>query len=214
MKKESGFSAIEAIIIVIVVALLGLGAWFVYDRSKDSEKTDSQSQTTEESNASADDTAKMSTTLTSYKNAFSLQIPDGWKVTNDTETDYAHAIGLENMTYTPGTPAVITNALGHRGGGITISEFMIQAGSPTDLDNYYSASEYQGTLKTNAGLEGKKYLHTSEGGDETVSPKGTKSYGYLFSNGKKTTVITYQQLPGDPDQLDVVEQAIKTFQFL
>src|SRR6185295_12795879 len=48
-KKQSGFSAIEAIIIVVVIAVLGFGGWFVWSKKHndtDNKQTSAQTQTT------------------------------------------------------------------------------------------------------------------------------------------------------------------------
>jgi len=217
--NQKGFSAVEAIIIVIAIGLLGFGGWYVWAKNKDKNdqkqrNTTSQQQSNNSNSDSATDSSiKLTTKLTSHNNVFSILLPDGWKFTNDTELDYAHAIGLDNMKYNAGTPAVVANEMGHRGGGITIASFAIQAGATTDLANYFSASGDQGSIKTDSGVEGAKYLFTAQAGDETLTA-GAKSYGYKFVHGDKTVVMTYIQLPNELDQLATVEAAIKTFKFL
>src|SRR3989304_5696222 len=103
---------------------------------------------------------------------FSLLIPDGWIVTNDTELDYAHAFGLGNITYQKGKPAQVKNQLGHRGGGVPGARFVIQSGKSSDLASYFAYSEEIGAIKTNGGLEGKKYVYTDKSDDEPPGKPG------------------------------------------
>lgn len=221
---QKGFSVVEVMLLIVVVGLVGVVGWLVFDRqnnksdkkdpgiSNQTSNTGLDSKPTTNNDATSSPT-KLTTELKSHNNKFSIQLPDGWIVTNDTELDYAHAVGLENMTYAPGKPATIQNKMGFRGGGPTTTNFIIQFGDTTHLENYFSNSEYQETIKTNAGVEGKKYLYTAKEGDEMFTP-GTKSYGYQFTNGSKTMVISYMKLPGDPDQLTIVEDAIRTLKLL
>lgn len=212
ISNQKGFSAVEATVILVVVALLGFGGWFVWQANKDDKPKETVS-TSNTNNADADtDSVKLTTKLTSHNNLFSLLLPDGWKFTNDTELDYAHAIGLENMQYKADTPAVVVDEMGHRGGGITTAKFVIQGGSAAELGGYASGAEEQGTFKTSGGLEGKKYLFTASEKHEELAP-GTKIYIYEFVDGDDIVVITYQKLPTDPDQLEIAEAAVKTFAF-
>jgi hypothetical protein len=208
--NQKGFSAVEAIVILAVIGILGFGGWYVWQSNEKDQPTKTSSS---DSAVDSTDSTKLATTLTSHSKVFSLFLPDGWKFTNDTELDYAHAIGLSNMTYKAGTPAVVVDEMGHRGGGITTASLVIQSGSTIDLENYFGASEEQGVFKANDGTEGKKYLFTAKEGNETLVA-GTKSYGYKFVKGGKTVVVQYLQLPGEIDQLKIVEDAVKTFKFL
>lgn len=213
LSNQKGFSAVEAIVILVVVALLGLGGWFVWQSNKDDKPKESSSTSKNKTNTDADaDSVELTTKLTSHNNLFSLLLPGGWKFTNDTELDYAHAIGLENMQYKAGTSAVVVDEMGHRGGGITTAKFVIQGGSAAELGGYTSGAEEQGTFKTSGGLEGKKYLFTASEKHEELVP-GTKVYIYEFVDGDDIVTMSYQKLPTDPDQLEIVEAAVKTFTF-
>lgn len=44
-KQQQGFTVVEAIIVIIVVAILAVGGWFVYDRNKDKDSETSKTTT-------------------------------------------------------------------------------------------------------------------------------------------------------------------------
>jgi|SRR3989344_6256642 len=214
--NESGFSAVEVILVIIIVALLGIVGWFVY---KNQNKTTTPSTTANTTTSTPTETttttnAKYITVLTSRNNKFSIGIPDGWTVTNDTESDYIHAIGIENMSYDAGNPAKIIDAFGHRGGGPTVASFILQFSNTSGLNGYFSASESQGAFTTTNGAKGEKYLYTAKQNADEMLVVGSKSYGYKFDYEDKTIVITYLKLPSDVDQLQIVEDAIKTLKFI
>ena len=218
--NQKGFSAVEAIIIIIVIALLALGGWFVWqsnnekdNTAKDSPAAANENETTNSQNNQEDSATKLTTKLTSYTKKFSVMLPDGWKFTNDTELDYAHAIGLENMTYKEGTPATVVSEVGHRGGGLNVASVVIESMDASDAENYFSASEEQEPIKTSTGLPVQKYIYTAKEGDETLAA-GSKSYGYAVISGDKAVVATYLKLPADPDHLKTVEDALKTIELL
>lgn len=223
-KNEQGFSAVEGLLILVIVGSIGGVGYFVY-QSK-SKTTSSLNNTAKSQNEPQKSTKQAvekkaekasaisyGAMLTSLNKQFTISIPDGWTVTNDTEIDYALAVGGQNMIYKKGAPTKIVNALGHRGGGITTTSFVVQF-SKDALDQYYSASKETGTIKLNNGKEGKKYLLVSDGGPDDVGTiKGTKFYGYQFKNEKGSTIINYTLSPSDSDQLEVVENVVKTLKF-
>lgn len=226
--NENGFSIVEILIAVVFIAIIGFAGYFVWNRNKNVNTTEAIDTTNSQSVGVKDmdiednnqlenpsavelDSANI---LISHNNKFSINIPDGWTVTNDTELDYVHAIGLDNMTYSKDGTTEIINEIGLRGGGPTIASFVMQYGSYSDLENYYSASLETGTITTDSGLVGKTYLYTANQDPNEMLVIGSRSYGYRFISGDNIAVITYLKLPTDPDQLTIVENAIKSFKFL
>lgn len=222
MKNQKGFSAIVSLLIVVIIGIVGGVGWFLYGQKgpKVINKA-SPSQTspvaTPVKNTDAvekkDETTTKGTLLTSRNSAFKMKIPDGWNVTNDTDQDYALAIGLPNMTYNKGRAATIENKVGHRGGGLTTSSFVMQSGNKKELESYFASSKKIGTITTVKSVEGAKFLFASSGqNDPDALPVGAKSYGYQFVSGDKVVVVNYIILAADPDQTSVVEQALKTLE--
>lgn len=58
-----------------------------------------------------------------------------------------HALGLQNMTYKPGTPAQVMNQLGHRGGGINTASFSMELRVASEV----SGSGQETTIVTSSG---------------------------------------------------------------
>ncbi len=219
MKKlnSKGFGAIEALLILVIIGIIGGVGYFVYSSQKktntvldNAAKSHAEPQKTEKQEEAKSEASEFSliTKLTSLNKKFILNVPDGWIFTNDTEQDYAYAT---SMTYKKGEVAKVNNEFGHRGGGFTATSFVIQY-AKDGLKDYYSASKPDGTLKLNNGKEVKKYLHVINN-DEMGIPDGTKSYGYQVDYEGSTIVLRYLVNPTDTDQRDLIEASIKTLNF-
>lgn len=212
--NENGFSAIEILIVLVIVGLIGAVGWLVYDRQKNPEKTASDTNTNQTQQATPkpeeqkESEFSLTAKLTSLNKKFALSIPDGWIFTNDTEQDYAYATG---MTYKKGEVAKINNEFGHRGGGFTKTSFVIQY-AKDGLKDYFSASKADGVLKLNNGKEAKKYSEVINN-DEMGIPDGSKSYGYQVDYEDGTIIFSYLVNPNDSDERTLVEASIKTLSF-
>ncbi len=218
--NQDGFGTLELILILVIVVLIGVVGWFVYDRNqnKSSQNTSTTATTTPKTTTStniAPTSTKFSlqTKLTSHSKAFSFYIPDGWIVTNDNTLDYGHAIGLENLTYKKGSKGIVLNKPGLRGDGPTVSNFIFQEVSKTDFDGYFDNMTKAGTITTSDGVEGQKYTFTLKKEDDMVSGVGSMSYGYSFVHNSKYYVFNYMQAGSDPNMSNIVEETIKTLHF-
>jgi hypothetical protein len=92
MKNQRGFAALEAVLIVIIIAMLGGVIWYVVKQNKDTGQTGSSS-----SSAMEQSTEK-------YKPTFS--VPDGWKTYENQEYKisfaYPHDWKVDTKTKEPG----------------------------------------------------------------------------------------------------------------
>jgi len=155
-----------------------------------------------------DETADWKVATTSQK-AFTIKIPDGWKVSNYAKSDFIAAASSADLSYQKGTAATITDvATPH------------DANSPVAFSTSYTdATSLPKPVGTESDfalgtLSGKKYsqVYTVDTGTGALAhKKGDKTYEYRFTltNGK-AFVLVYNVRGTDTDQVDLVEKALKT----
>ncbi len=146
--------------------------------------------------------------LTSLNHNFTISVPEGWNLINDTVFDYAQGIGLERITYVAGMPSVVEAGLGRRGPGVTTAAFSIH--NYADQPGLLKLPDSAETLATTEGIVGRKVLLISDGSNVPGSEAGTKFYSYQFEKNGRITSATYVRGPNDPPQLKVVEDTLQT----
>ncbi|MDB5163566.1 MAG: hypothetical protein JWS12_183 [Candidatus Saccharibacteria bacterium] len=215
-KNEQGFSVVEALLIVVIVAVIGAVGWYVYRAQKNTTKTyntAAQAQTgeaqpkkpTPKPPAPADITAGWKL-FTSAKLGYTIRIPDGWTLL----TDPASGILMSGkdttgITYKAGTMATVTE---QQIGDDASHPFVLAQGAGDDVLSKYTN---QGTVKA-ANVTGTKYYYLYATDPDVIGPsKGTKEYRYHFMKGQTVLDVTYSILPGDKDNTTTVEKAIATF---
>ncbi|SRR5579885_3545368 len=120
-------------------------------------------------------------------------------------------INGDSLTFSAGKPAVITATSSAYAG----DQRKFNVGFSDDPNVQYSGPQWQspnpyGTEATeNCSITGKRY---SIEYTQTVTgvTKGDKVYQYVFNSGSKHLNVVYMQNAGDTDNLQTVEQAIKT----
>src|SRR5260221_2473378 len=104
--NQSGFGAIELALVVIVLVLLGATGWIVYQRQATPSSTSTTTtNTTKPPTITTDPTANWKR-VDSIGGAYSMKVPDGWKLTNYPD----NVLMGDDITFSAGTPAVITTA--------------------------------------------------------------------------------------------------------
>lgn len=210
MKKLGikGFSAVEGLLILVITGVIGGVGYYVYNNQNTDVTENDSAVETKQAKGVEESEFSFITKLTSLNEKFSLNVPDGWIFTNDTEIDYAYAT---DMTFEKGAPARINDEFGHRGGGFTTTSFVIQF-SKDSLDSYYSEFEEDGVLKLNSGKEAKRYSQVVDD-DELGIPEGSKFYGYEIDYDGGAIIINYLVNPTDTDNRALVEASLKTLSF-
>lgn len=214
MKKlnTKGFSAVEVLLVILIVAVLGGIGYMVYNnRNKAATKTET---TTQKSTTKVAETAKPVDPTASWKTAdslggaFSMKVPDGWELNNYTN----NYLNGNSITYTAGKPATITAISSAFAGDQRKFNVVVSAtqGTAPQWESPNNSGKETTTDYSIGNLKGKKYTLEFTVSDEGVT-KGDKVYQYVFnlSNGKQLDVV-YKQDAGDADNLKVVEQAIST----
>lgn len=212
-KNQTGFSAVVVVLITAVIGLAGAVGWLVYDRQKTPKNTTTKSTAPAQSTAAP--TVKDETSdwllFTSKQKTYSFKVPDGWKLTHQTDGDVAYATG-QDLTYKAGTKATVTETTGGRDG---IYGFFIAFDDKSAEKRDFSSYKNEGEFKTASGLTGTKYSYTVTTEPEAIGPpKDSVEYDYYFVKGDVALYVGYTQVPGAPDSLAVAEKAIKTAQLL
>lgn len=213
--QEDGFGVIEVLLIVVAVALVGFIGWWVYQQRNTTPSTSATvTKTTVQKTSpplSSNETDSW-LTFTSPTYNYTMRIPDGWKLLNDTGTGLL-ASGKQgdtsDITYSKGTTATVTKT--------TIADdalhrFTVSAGMPaSSLANYTKGGTVQGV---NATATKYTYTQTTEPAGAGL-PKGAKETRYHFvGKDGKSVDVTYVIAAADTDNTATVEKAVATFTFL
>ena len=218
MKKldTKGFGAVEAILILVILGVIG-GAGFLVYRSQNETKTtldnavNSQGETekSEESNASQlpknDETASWSA-FTPNSKSYTIKLPDGWAFLH--QNDECDCLLTKSMIFKKGTPATIETSKGGRDGFTGL--FIATDDKDRASERFNSGHQKTGTVKI-GDLEGDKYFY-----EQTAEPtglglsKGGKTYSYYIPKGNRFIYISYSVELGQQNNLELVEQAIQT----
>jgi hypothetical protein len=214
---QKGFSAVEAIIILVVVAVLGLGGWYAWKKqdTKDTPKTktsQAQSKSTDPKAAKReahDPTAEWAT----YANAaakFSFKHPKTWVFADNPEAC---------------TEGLVLFASDHTALGTCASESggqMMVMGTDGDVRGSYKLGQGYLTDYTDVteaavtadGVTGTKQTAIASGQEGVgILPDGTKVVQYAFYVNGKTYVAKYTQRSTYPAALSdfevLVSQTLK-----
>ncbi len=116
--RQAGFSLIEALIILIVVAAIALAGWFVYHRNHDDKKSRASQTSAKSSNIQKSSVQPLTTkTYTNSEYGFSFDYPSNWKLTEDlSDAGRGHLEGQVYVTSPNGTIIHFDPNLGGKGG--------------------------------------------------------------------------------------------------
>lgn len=205
--NQRGFTLVEGLLLGILAALVAGVGYFVYDSNKKepqvSAPTVQQTSTTQE--AKEEDSWKL---VESAHKAFKIRIPDGWGITTDLDGDFIFST-TEDLTYTKGNAVEIKTVEGF--GTDAPLRFTVSANN--ENNEFFGPGE-KTKFVLNNGVEGSRSYRLETSTEEGLGPvKGEKDYEYDFSKNGKYFQVIYRILPGDTDNLEIVEKAIKTLEF-
>ncbi len=220
--NQKGFSVVEILIVIVVVGLLGMVGWLVYDRQKTKKleaptptTTQKTEQQTESQNTKPVDETASWLQYESPGKEFRFKVADGWKLHKKEGTDTSF-YSTESLALRAGTKGevlpYVRSGPGEFGCGLywdwqTYTTDVMKQVYKDSIEQLKSDEKFS----TASGLEvRKKYELLSEGGG--YSPAGTKSYSYFLPLNNKSITIGYSVCPGDTDYHDVVEKVIKTIE--
>ncbi|MDQ3159253.1 MAG: hypothetical protein M3P98_03930 [bacterium] len=211
MKKlnNNGIAHIALILGIVVALLIIVIGWLVYDRNKtDYAPKDVVSTQTEE--PVDESISKDWIVATSGKGAFSVKVPDGWTITNDTESDNMFIRGADNTVFNTGTRATINNITGFGFDGP--SRLTILNGDPKNIAFLDGSEKEIGSFEA-ANISGKKLFKTTpvEPIDGIGDLPGQETTYYQFEKDGKLTLVVYTRQTANEfnsiaaDEADILE---------
>lgn len=225
MKKmhQSGFAAIEAVLIAIVMGILGFTGWFVWNAKQNTDKsldaansseqakiTAKKTETKKPAATPADETANWLVYSPPNKE-YTVRLADGWNLERYQDSSSLYTYDNNDIVAEQGTKAIVTQVEGGKDGGIGF--FLSYA--TQNLDQIYSPGEKQADFKTVDGLTVESYFYVEHSNSDGIGlQEGDSQYTYIIRNGSKiAAVITYSRGLGVANHQDVVEKVAKTFHF-
>lgn len=211
--SQKGFSAIIAIVAVIVISGLGAGGWYIWKNNQSTDgpdKANGQAQKQEDTTSGApvkkDETTDW-VSITTQAKKFSMKVPDGWEMTSY-PGDY---IGTVNTVYKPGTPAMITTATSEYAGHSLRFRASIAPLNDAGLGPQWSSPQPDLNETSQSfslgGLQGKRFKAVfSNNLNQTI-------YEYIFDVGNNQRLDIVYAVYGSQDEKDnveIVEKAIRT----
>jgi hypothetical protein len=204
-KNQNGFSVVEGVLILGVIALLGFMGWLIWQAKN--KPTASHQTPTAQHNGSAQepkDETEGWTSFTPNSKLFTVKLPDGWTFLH--QADECDCLYAQTMTFKAGTPATIGKTQGGRDG---IFGYFIAVDDGDKSSERFKGFKKQGTIKAGS-LEGTKYYREATEAESLGLDKGGKEYSYYFIKNGKGIYLSYSMNPGDPNNLVLVEKSIKT----
>jgi hypothetical protein len=201
MKKiknnQLGFGAVEAALIVIIVCLIGVVGWLVYDKSQNKTINKTNSATSPTTNTATVKTAKQTSIYIDSIAGYSFEYPKDWTVSIKKDSGYFNkdAKTLTNFNIvTVKSPDYQDNGVDGNGNTVTKGgAFVLQSTPPQ-----YSSPTCQDAQKC-VTVDGQKasqvtYNPGPEGGYwiATIFTKNNAEYdvNYSFSNGNQDQYLS------------------------
>lgn len=205
--NEKGIAHLGVIIaVVVVVAAVAYGGWYVWDKKKTNGPQTNQAQS--ETESQVDETTDW-VSVTVQGGAFSMRVPDGWKLTKYPD----NFLGSMSVIYSPGTRAVIESSdaeyAGHSLSFRASVTPMDDAGLGPQWTSPQPGLEETTEIFSVGSLQGKRYKGVF------TQDLNQILYEYVFAlegDRKLDIAYTVDHGKGDKDDVFIVEKAIKTIQ--
>lgn len=216
-KNEDGFGAVEALLIVVVVGLIGGLGWYTWTKQNNKTKEMSVVETqptqvdTIENEGPCGDTPveaqKSWEVATSSKQSFSMCVPGGWTVVSGIE---AEEFEIEPpFDVVAGKTAVIENK---RIGGTDGTRDQLKVfKTDRNYQGWTSPNSQKTTFALNDGTKGTRFYEKHVNVGEGIGPaEGEESYEYLFEKNGKHIHVVYTVKPGTQKHIETIESVLKT----
>jgi prepilin-type N-terminal cleavage/methylation domain-containing protein len=217
-KRQSGFSLIELLLVLILVTAIGFTGYYVWHSQKQADQAlkvnnDSYSATNAQSSRKvADESCTAGTMKGKYlplkDGTFEFCEPNGWKLMY-TEVPGAFFASTNGITHNESSEPT-TEKVG--GSDNNYEFFVFDKGVPADVAKGF---DHQSTTKTGGGLALDTYSHLTTKSDPVGAgidylAEGTKQYLYVVTKGQNHLFFTYHAAPGQTDQSDMIAKVTAT----
>lgn len=217
-QNQKGFSAVEALLVLVILALIGGVGYYVYKSRQEANKSqdNANKSSLEISQAAKKEAEKKPADETEgwllYKpptNEYEIRLPDGWKLERTEKAPHLAAAGMSSIVYKAGTKAVVTEVEGGRDYGSLAFSLAVYKASEGSAPRGSEVKKFN----TSQGLVITQWLFEQTAEPEGIDiPKGAKEYRYELTAKDKKISFTHDVLPGETAQTDLIEKAIKTLQ--
>ncbi|OVE78965.1 hypothetical protein BVY00_01535 [bacterium G20] len=196
MKNHKGFSAIEALLILIIVGLLGSTGWYIWDTKKKTDKNLNTAAQTEIKAAAQKDPTADWTAYSSKEGQFSLKYPSTWKEPSNKEFC---AAGLFNRAvYLGANEESVRKCASSRFGQMYVrSDAGDLRNKSSFTDGYKKVSEKKVVV---GDIEGTRIAAITQGQDlpEGGFSNGSTAVRYIFYTNNITYIANYIYDPQIP----------------
>jgi hypothetical protein len=180
-------------------------------------RAENEGDTVEQGTAEREEAESVSSaswlTVDSRGGAFSIRIPDGWRVYNLKSRDLVAAVGVEDMRFRSGVSPVVETEKKPLGDGLF--RFSVY----TSEHPYQPSRSARVTRKGFGpvdGVMGLRYTEdypTGRAGESAWHVVGERDYYFVFSRRGLHYLAVYRVLPGELNRIMTVEKCVMTLQF-
>jgi hypothetical protein len=207
--NSKGFSLMLAIAIVLVVAVIGLGGWYAWNKNRknDIDKEPIVSSQNKDKDKKKSNETDAWVSVTTQLKVFSMKVPDGWSLTNY-PNDF---LGSLSTVFKPGTPAEVKTSDTEYAGHSLRFRASVSTLDDAGLGPQWASPQpglEESTQDFSIGeLHGKRFKGVFTGDlNQTL-------YEYIFDlggNKKLDIVYTVYHAENEKDDVATVEKAIST----
>jgi len=232
MNQENGFTLVEGLLIVLIVLFVGFAGYTVLSNNRD-DSAESETKLTQSDSAQTSDTPEENANeenieekeselqskyetenwaeVNSGQRGFSVNIPNGWSVTNVLDSDWVYSRSAEDTNYDKGVGSATVNVVESTGFGGPSRFTILHSGNANFLDG---DEEKLGSFSAE-NVEGYKYYKKyPEKVGQGIGPlPGQESYTYVFTGigiGSKTTYVSYNIQKGEANDIELVDAIVST----
>lgn len=213
--NQKGFSAVEILVVIVVIGLLGAVGWLVYDRqnNKSSETPDTKPSTSITQNSPADKNEELPASKLKYdKGSYAFLYPDTWAVDNTNQDDSVVLKAADYKKYRPeDVPEGEVFQWKVAGYLLEIREIPNNAPNETieKLTDHIVVEEKTlgGGSHKQIAVDGNKALLVNNKHEDTYL------YVIVFHDGKRTHMQLNSKDDSDSESAKVFDEILASFKF-
>lgn len=228
MKNQKGFAAVEAILIVIIIAMIGGVIWYVIKQNKDvSEPTNS---TVQQSAGEVKDDINLDATITDITKTYKISYPETWKaMTRETSSSGLGGPESETLIENSGIDITPENASKFAEGDedpekpyLNLNLLDISAYKSSDIQALANdAINEPGDLKKIEQINGYDAYKFTTDVDDPENGLQYLTENFLLTDGGTTVIFSFTVTQGgdskkfdDSDKLPTVEAIVNSLEIL